>query len=162
MTKASFFFPFSFPLFSGLFSSHHRGKNAAHFHILSAICSFRSEASQVFMTHRKHIETDSVFFCECVSDFLQNDFPFSSVNSLLGHFFNIYLICLLFKMDITIINILPSHTFALCYRKNSPASYSLLTNTYYKLEAHQFPLNKTLNSPKFCFFFYIKSYKTHK
>lgn len=97
----SFFF-FSLPLFSGLFSSHHQGKNAAHFHILSAICSFLSEASQMFLTHRKHIEIDSACFCVymhacvCVSDFLQNDFLFLIV-FFVRAFFYIYLIRLLLK-----------------------------------------------------------------
>lgn len=55
--------PNFFFLSSGLFSSHLLGKNAADFHILTAICSFLSEAHQVLLTHRKHIEID----CFCVS-----------------------------------------------------------------------------------------------
>lgn len=74
-------FLFIFFLSSGLFSSHLLGKNAADFHILTAICSFLSEAHQVLLTHRKHIEIDCVFLCvhACVCFFQHAFFFFCSV-----------------------------------------------------------------------------------
>lgn len=86
-------FLFIFFLSSGLFSSHLLGKNAADFHILTAICSFLSEAHQVLLTHRKHIEIDCVFLCvhACVC-FFQHAFFFCSVFFLQDFFFHLILL----------------------------------------------------------------------
>lgn len=82
-------FLFIFFLSSGLFSSHLLGKNAADFHILTAICSFLSEAHQVLLTHRKHIEIDCVFLCvhACVC-FFQHAFFFFLLSVLSSGFFS--------------------------------------------------------------------------
>lgn len=79
-------FLFIFFLSSGLFSSHLLGKNAADFHILTAICSFLSEAHQVLLTHRKHIEIDCVFLCvhACVCFFQHAFFFFFFLLSVLS------------------------------------------------------------------------------
>ncbi len=94
---------FFFLLSSGWFSSHLPGKNAGDFHILTAICSFLSEAHQVFLAHRKHIEIDCVHFCV---------WPQMSVSlkcPLEWFFFFFFLICLPFNRILLL-----SCTFALC------------------------------------------------